>query len=156
MKIGSPRDFWAGAMFIAFGSFFALWSVAFYPVGTAVRMGPAYFPALLGALLAVLGGLIMAGSLAREGEPLPTMGWRPLVTITAGCVAYGYLMHPAGLLLATAALVYVSALGGHEFDWREAGWLCLVLVVFSLLVFVKGLALPFPLCPALLDACPLG
>ena len=52
MRITSPRNFWAGLMFFAFGLFFAIWAVANYQMGTAVRMGPAYFPAVLGGVLA--------------------------------------------------------------------------------------------------------
>jgi hypothetical protein len=64
------------------------------------------------------------------------------------CVVYGYLMKPLGLVLATGALVYISAFGGHEFKWKEVTILYAALVVFSVLVFVKGLTLPFPLWPA--------
>jgi hypothetical protein len=65
-------------------------------------------------------------------------------------VVYGYVMKPAGLVLATAALVFISAFGGHEFKWKEVIILYVVLIVFSVLVFVKGLTLPFPLWPAAL------
>ena len=156
MKIKSPKDFWAGVMFLAFGLFFLVWAVANYQMGTAVRMGPAYFPAVLGGLLAVLGLLVLIESLAVEGPPVPTMHFRPLILISAGCVIYGYLMKPAGLIIATAALVYISALGGHEFKWREVTLLYVVLIIFSILVFVKGLTLPFPICPAFMDSCPIG
>jgi NhaP-type Na+/H+ or K+/H+ antiporter len=70
-------------------------------------------------------------------------------------VVYGYVMKPLGLIGATAALVFISALGGHEFKWREVTILFLVLIVFSIAVFVKGLTLPFPICPAFMDSCPI-
>jgi len=70
-----------------------------------------------------------------------------LVLITAATVAYGYLMKPLGLVVATAALVFISAFGGHEFKWREVAVLYIILIIFSVLVFVKGLTLPFPLWP---------
>ena len=148
MKIKSPKDFWSGLMFIASGLFFAVWAVTHYQMGTAVRMGPAYFPAVLGGLLAVLGAIILAGSLVIEGPKVPTFFFRPLGLVSLGCVLYGYLMKPLGLVGATAALVYVSALGGHEFNWKEVTILYVLLMVFSWLVFVKGLALPFPMWPA--------
>jgi putative tricarboxylic transport membrane protein len=117
-------------------------------MGTAVRMGPAYFPAMLGGLLVVLGLIILASSLAIQGEAVPKMFFRPLFMISLGLVLYGYLMKPLGLVGATAALVYVGALGGHEFRWKEATILYIILILFSWLVFVKGLSLPFPLWPA--------
>lgn len=155
MTIKSPKNFWAGLMFVVFGLFFAIWAVANYQMGTAVRMGPAYFPTVLGGLLAVLGFFVLVESITVEGPPVPAISLRPLVLISVACVVYGYLMKPAGLIVATAALVYISAYGGHEFKWKEVTILYAVLIVFSLLVFVKGLTLPFPICPAFIENCPI-
>jgi len=202
MKIKSPKDFWAGLMFVGFGLFFVVWAWTHYQMGSAVRMGPAYFPTLLGGLLAVLGAFVLVEGVAVEAQgesaelKLPfnlidlglglglyvvahyvakvtgisddyailaatavlvalTVKFRrkasPLVLISAGCVAYGDLRKPLGLVLATAALVYISAFGGHEFKWKEVTILFVVLIIFSVLVFVKGLTLPFPLWPAVVS-----
>src|SRR5262245_36794936 len=196
MKIKSAKDFWSGLMFIASGLFFAIWAVTHYQMGTAVRMGPAYFPAMLGGLLVVLGLIILLGALVTgDGAPLKlpfnlidlavvvaiyvaatylakaigvspdwvivgatvvvcvlAVVFRPevqgLALISAGCVFYGYLMKPFGLVGATAALVYVSAFGDHEYKWKEVTILYVILMIFSWGVFVKGLSLPFPLWPA--------
>ena len=148
MKIKSPKDFWSGLMFVASGLFFALWAITHYQMGTAVRMGPAYFPTMLGGLMVVLGLMILASSLAIHGPKVPPFLFRPLLMISLGLVLYGYLMKPLGLVGATAALVYVGALGGHEFRWKEVTILYVILILFSWLVFVKGLSLPFPLWPA--------
>ncbi|HEX2565704.1 MAG TPA: tripartite tricarboxylate transporter TctB family protein [Burkholderiales bacterium] len=148
MKIKSPKDFWSAVMFIGFGVFFMAWSLTHYQMGTAVRMGPGYFPTVLGGLLTVLGLIVLAGSLAVQGPAVPQFHFRPLIFITVGVVLYGYLMKPLGLVGATAALVFVSAYGGHEFKWREVLILFAILFVFSWLVFVKGLTLPFPIWPA--------
>jgi putative tricarboxylic transport membrane protein len=148
MRIKSPKDFWAGLMFVGVGLFFIAWSLAHYQMGTAVRMGPAYFPVLLGGLLAFLGALVLFEAFAMDGPKVPRFSFRPLILISVACVAYGYLMKPLGLVGATAALVFISAYGGHEFKWKEVVILYIVLIVFSVLVFVKGLTLPFPLWPA--------
>jgi hypothetical protein len=197
MRIKSPKDFWAGLMFIGTGLFFAIFAYASYQMGTAVRMGPAYFPFLLGGLLAFLGLLVFLEGFAFEGtgEPLqlpfsfldlvialaifavllelaPRIGispdwgmlaaslivsvltvlYRPnakaLVLISVGCIVYGYVMKPLGLVGATAALVFISAYGGHEFKWKEVAILYVILMAFSYFVFVKGLTLPFPMWPA--------
>src|SRR5436190_6936611 len=197
MKIEGPEDFWSGLMFIGSGLFFMIWAMIYYQMGTAVRMGPAYFPTVLGGLLAVLGLIILAESLmvTPEGEAklvvpfnivdmaiavaiyvaigflakwigissdwaiilgtavvvVLTVLYRPdakgMVLITAATVAYGYLMKPLGLVVATAALVFISAYGGHEFKWKEVAILFVILIIFSVLVFVKGLTLPFPIWP---------
>jgi len=147
VKIKSPKDFWSGLMFIGVGLFFAIWAVAHYQMGSAVRMGPAYFPAVLGGLLAVLGTIVFAGSFAIAGPRVPAFHFRPLLLVLASCIAYGYLMKPLGMVLATATMIFIAALGGHEFRWKEVTLLTIALVVFSVVVFVKGLTLPFPLWP---------
>jgi hypothetical protein len=148
MKIKSPKDFWAGLMFIGIGGFFAIWALTHYQMGTAVRMGPAYFPTVLGGMLGVLGLFVLIESFAIDGPPVPAMSMRPLILISLACVVYGYLMKPLGLVISTAALVFISAYGGHEFKFKEVAILYVVLIIFSVLVFVKGLTLPFPLWPA--------
>jgi Tripartite tricarboxylate transporter TctB family len=155
VRIKAPKDFWAGLMFIGVGAFFMIWALTHYQMGTAVRMGPAYFPAVLGGLLAFLGVLVLLESFAMQGPPVPVFKFRPLVLISVACVIYGYVMKPFGLILATLLLVFISALGGHEFKWKEVTILYIVLIVFSLLVFVKGLTLPFPICPAFMETCPI-
>jgi len=154
-KIKAPKDFWAGLMFIGFGAFFMIWALTHYQMGTAVRMGPAYFPAVLGGLMVFLGVLVFIESLTMEGPAVPPMKMRPLILISGACVIYGYMMKPLGLVLATALLVFIAAFGGHEFKWKEVTILYVVLIVFSLLVFVKGLTLPFPICPAFIENCPI-
>jgi len=151
MRVKSPRDFWAGLMFIGFGLSFAVWAASFYRLGTSLRMGPGYFPTVLGGLLALVGLVILVGSLTIPGGKVARFSARPLLLVLGGCVAYGYLMAPAGLVVATAALVFVSASGGYEFDAGEVAVLAVILVTFSILVFVQGLSLPFPLWPAMFE-----
>jgi len=155
VRIKSPRDFWAGAMFAGFGLFFVAWSFAHYQMGSAVRMGPGYFPAVLGGLLVVLSAVVIVKSLAVDGPKVAPFHFRPLVLVSLSVLAYGYLMQPGGLAVATAAAVFIGALAGHEFRWKEVSVVALVLVLFSWLVFVKGLTLPFPMCPSFIENCPI-
>ncbi len=155
MKIKSPRDFWAGLMFISFGLFFLAVAQMNYQMGTAVRMGPGYFPTVLGGMLAVLGAVVLAQSLATEGTPVPPFFFRPLLFVLASSLAFAYLLKPLGLVGASFALIFISAYGGHEFKLKEVTILSVVLVIFSVLVFVKGLTLPFPICPSFIDNCPI-
>ena len=155
MKIKSPRDFWAGLMFISFGLFFLIVSQVMYQMGTAVRMGPGYFPTVLGGILAVLGAIVLFGSFAVEGPPVAKFHFRPLLFLAASSLAFAYLLKPLGLVLASAALIFISAYGGHEFKWKEVTWLTIALVIISVLVFVKGLTLPFPVCPSFIESCPI-
>ena len=155
MKIKSPKDFWAGWMFIGFGLFFLIVAQCQYQMGTAVRMGPGYFPTVLGGILAVLGAIVLVDSFVMDGEKVAKFHFRPLLFILASSLAFAYLLKPLGLVLASIALVFISAFGGHEFKWKEVAILSAVLVVFSVVVFVKGLTLPFPICPSFIDNCPI-
>jgi hypothetical protein len=80
---------------------------------------------------------------------------KPLVLIIAGCLAFAYLLKPLGLVLATLLRVFIVAFGGHEYRNKEVAFLAVGLVIFSVVVFVKGLTLPFPICPAIIDNCPI-
>ena len=221
MQIKNPKDFWAGLMFFVFGAAFVLIAVGTpdfinriwgdklipgYQIGSAVRMGPAYFPVVLGGLLALLGAIIffrsfvshisgdaavvklpfnifdlaiaagifvvatfaakmlgISNDYAMLGSALIlsvlSVVFRPdtkaLVLILASGLAFAYLLKPLGLVIASIAVVFISAYGGHEFKWKEVAILSLVLVVFSVLVFVKGLTLPFPICPDFVESCPI-
>ena len=150
MKIKSPKDFWAGLMFIALGLFFLV-AARNYQMGSATRMGAAYFPTVLGGLMAVLGGIIFFQSLVVKGEKVPAMSFRPLFFVALSLALFGYLLRPIGLVLALALLVVLSAFAGHEFKLKEVLLLSVVLIVLSVLVFVKALSLPFPLWPEFLD-----
>ena len=151
MRIKSPKDFWAGLMFIAFGMTAMVIALMNYQFGTAVRMGPGYFPTVLGGILVALGVFVLLESLVIEGPKIADFHLRPLLLITVGLLAYGYLMQPLGLMLSTALMVFISAAGGHEFKWKEVTVLSVVLITFSVLVFVKGLTLPFPIWPAFME-----
>ena len=150
MQIRNPTDFWTGLGFGGFGLFVALYAATHYKIGTTLRMGPGYFPAVVGGLVALLGLALVAGSLRLAGPRLPRVEWRPALLILAAGVAFGYLLKPLGLVLATVVLVIASAFGGHEFRWKEAIALAIALAVLSVAIFVYGLGLPFPLWPAFL------
>ena len=151
MVIKSPKDFWAGVMFIAFGAGMATIALKNYQMGSAVRMGPAYFPAVLGGMLAVLGAVLLLRSFALKGEAVAKFHFRPLLFILVAVLAFGYFLKPLGLIGATLLLVFIAAFGGHEFKWKEVAILYVALIIFSILVFVKGLTLPFPICPSSIE-----
>jgi Tripartite tricarboxylate transporter TctB family len=158
MAIKSHKDFASGLMFTAVGVAFAV-GARDYSVGTAARMGPGYFPMLLGVILAVLGLLVTLksfGGKLREGEAIGAIAWRPLAFIIGANLVFGVLLGglpsiglPAfGLLPAIVALVLLASLGGQEFKLREVLVLSAILAVGSWLTFVKLLNLPFQLWPA--------
>ncbi|MEQ1774661.1 MAG: tripartite tricarboxylate transporter TctB family protein [Burkholderiales bacterium] len=146
--IKSKKDLYAGIMFIVIGGFFALWALN-YPMGTAVRMGPAYFPTILGWLTAALGVIIMVrGFTTPDVDPNPTQ-WKPMLWIHGAAVIFGLLVDPLkiGFVGAVVVSVIACAYGGYEFKWKEAIIESVVLIVVCWGAFVYGLGLPFRLFP---------
>ena len=151
MRIRNPREFWSGAMFVAFGLFFAGFARE-YDMGTAARMGPAYFPTVLGGLLLLLGIFVAIKGLnakTSDGRVEP-FHFRPLLLVLGAVVAFGVLLRPAGLLVALATLVAVSSLGSHEFRLRDILLLTVGLSVLVVIVFIYGLSMTVPVLPAFL------
>ena len=161
MRIGHPKDFWGGIMFVVLGAMFAVIArgipgVSFLPgyvMGTPARMGPAYFPFWLGLILVALGLFVSVKALrkAEAGEDAKLEGFRrgPIIWVLASIVLFGILLKPIGMLAAGMLLIVGASLGSHEFKWRDVILLGIFLVIFSAAIFVLGLKLPIPLCPDL-------
>jgi len=146
LKIGDKKDFCAGIMYIAIGGFFALWAQN-YPMGTAVRMGPAYFPTVLGWILAGLGLIVLGRSFVLHGEEPRKTNWRPLLWVIGSVYAFGFLLGTAGLVVASFTIVLISSVGGWDFRWKEQLINAVVMTAANVAIFDYGLALPFKLFP---------
>ena len=147
MKIRAPKDFWSGVMFCAF-AVVGLIAARGYSLGAAGKMGPGYFPLLLGGVLATLGIILIARSLVLEGEPLPRFHVAPLATIAIAVCLFGALIEPLGLVVALAVLTMLSAWAGPQFRLPETVALTVALIVFSIGVFAYALGLPLSLWPS--------
>ena len=146
MRIRSPKDFWAGLIFIAIGGGFVLLAQQ-YRLGDMHRMGPAMFPTLVGALLAALGLIIALRSFALDGAPVPRFEARPIGVSLLAIVLFGIALHWFGLVAAVAVLVLVGAYAARDVRPLENFALAAVMVAFSVGVFVWLLGLPLPLWP---------
>jgi hypothetical protein len=146
MRIRSPKDLYAGALFLAFGVGFA-WVARSYPLGTLRHMGPAYFPVVLGVIMAVLGILVAARAVTVDNPAPVRLVLRPLLLLLAGAVLFAVMIRGVGLVAALAGLVFVSALGGSEFRIREVIILWVALSILSVAIFIYGLGLPFKMWP---------
>lgn len=160
MKIKSQKDFLTGLMFLVVGIAFA-WGATNYTIGEGARMGPGYFPLVLGILLAIIGAGVMFTSLVVEtedGEKVGSIAWRPLGFIIGANVLFGIMLGgipklgiPAmGLIVGIYALTFVAALAGKEFKAKEVAILATVLAVLSYVAFVWALKLQFPVWPSFL------
>jgi hypothetical protein len=148
MKIVRQKDFASGLLYIVLGIAFATASYG-YRMGTASRMGPGYFPFWLGVLMAVIGAMVLLGSIRYDAKPETMQRWalRPLFIILGSVVVFGLLLETLGLVLSLIVLVVGSSLASHEFTWRATLINAAVLVAFSLVVFVYALSLQFPVWP---------
>ena len=146
VKIKSQEDFWAGLMFIGFG-ILAIVVARDYPIGSALRMGPGYFPTYLGALLIVIGAVVAGLALRVQGEGTGKWGWRPLIWLSAAFAAFGLLIESAGFVLALLALIVASSLAGRDTRILELIVLIIVLIAGSVGLFIYGLELPYRLHP---------
>jgi hypothetical protein len=148
MRIRAPKDFWAGVMFCAFAAV-ALLAARGYSLGSAGRMGPGYFPLLLGLALAGLGVVLVVRSIVIDGEPLPRFYVLPLAIIAAAVCLFGLAIEPLGLVISLAILVTLAACARLQFRPIETVALAVALIVFSVGVFVYALGLPLPVWPSL-------
>jgi hypothetical protein len=161
MKIKSQKDFFSGLMFMAIGIAFA-WGATNYTIGEGARMGPGYFPLVLGILLTLIGLFVTFEAMVVEtedGEPLGKVAWKPLCFIIGANVIFGILLAglpklgiPAmGLIVGIYALTFVAALAGEEFKVKEVAILATVLAIMSYLAFIVLLKLQFPVWPSFLS-----
>jgi hypothetical protein len=150
MKIRNEQNFWAGLMFLAFGLAFVVLARE-YDMGTAQRMGPAYFPTILGGLLGALGLIIAVTSLGGEKDAegkvekfhFDALGW-----VLGAVVAFGLLLRPMGLVVALVALILISGLGSHDRNFKQLVILTVGLIALVLVVFIYGLGLTLPVWPS--------
>ena len=152
MKIRNQRDFGAGIMYMVIGLFFAIMATN-YPMGTAAKMGPGYFPFYLGILMFLLGVLVAVKAFGAKAaiESIPKFNWRIMAQITGAVVLYGLLLPRLGFLIAVVVLVFVAASASREFTWKGTAINAAFLVTFTYSVFVLGLKLQFPLLPVFLQ-----
>jgi len=120
-----------------------------YRFGTPARMGPGFFPIMLGGILVALGLSLTVPALIRTGEPLSRVHLRPLLTILAAIVVFALLLQPLGFVLAATILVLISGLADPELRPVESVGLALLLTTFSVVIFVMMLGLPLNLWPDL-------
>jgi len=146
MRIRSPKDFWAGLIFLVIAAAFVLVAQQ-YRLGDMHRMGPAMFPTLVGVLLAALGGIIALRSIVFEGEAVPRFHARPIGISLLAIVLFGAALQWFGLVAAIGVLVIVGAHASRDVRPLENLALAAVMILFSVAVFVWLLGLPIPLWP---------
>lgn len=162
MNIKSQKDFFSGLMFMGVGGAFA-WGASTYTIGTGARMGPGYFPLVLGVLLAILGAAITFKALVVEtvdGDKVGSIAWKPLFFIISANVVFGICigglpsigLPKLGLIPGIFALTFIASNAGDEFNFKEVLVLSVILSLLSYLAFIVLLKLQFPVWPEFLTA----
>ena len=160
MNIKSQKDFFSGLVFVVVGVAYAIGATN-YKIGEGARMGPGYFPLMLGVLLAILGVVVIFKAMVVEtmdGDKVGRIAWKPLFFIIAANLAFGVLLgglpsikFPSfGLIVAIYALVPIAALAGDEFKLKEVLVLATILAAASWVAFIWALKLQFPVWPSFL------
>jgi len=143
--VQGPKDFWAGVIYLGLGLGF-VFVARDYSFGTAIRMGPGYFPTVLGGLLALIGLISIVRGIRLGGERIAPFAWRPVIFISLSLALFGLLLTGGGLVLALAALLLVAPAASRSFRYSLTGVLAAIaLIVFCAVVFVEALGLPLPL-----------
>jgi len=145
--IRGRQDFWAGLLFVSFGMV-ALLVGRDYPMGTAMRMGPGYFPMILGALVTLLGLVLVARGLLVRGEPVEAPAILPLLLVLASVALFALTVEDLGIVAAVVGVVVVSSLARGKPHWGEILLVSVVMAALAVGLFTKGLGLPFKIWPA--------
>lgn len=144
LELRNNKDFWAGLVFAGTGAA-AIFIARNYPFGTMLRMGPGYFPRVLGGILVLFGLYVMVRGLRINEKIESNWSVRALIVLPLSMVLFGFLMNFLGFIPALVALVFGSAAAGREFKFVEILLLTVLLTALSVALFVWGLGLPYPL-----------
>lgn len=146
MKIKNQEDFWAGLMFVCFGGL-AIYLSQDYPMGTASRMGPGYFPTYLGVIMLVLGLIVALLALRTSSETTKLSGfaWKPAILLSIGFIVFGWGVDHIGFIPSLFLMTIVTAAAGQTFKIVEVLLLSVALIAGAVGVFIYGVDLPFPL-----------
>lgn len=133
-----------GAIFIAFGIYFASFSLTM-EIGSAFRMGPGYFPLVLAVVLMGLGGVILVQAMRVEGEPVGHIAWRGMLFILPAPVFFALTLRGLGFAPSIFLTTLIACFASFKLRWPIALAVSALMTAFATLVFIKGLGLPFSL-----------
>lgn len=139
-------DIWAGLLMALFG-LGGIWFSLDLRLGSAISMGPGYFPLLVFSCIVVLGAIIAIKGWRHCDVVFTRPAWWPILIITASLLAFWLLVDRAGFVLASSALMLISIRAQDKLGWTRAIIFTAITVLLATLLFVNALQLPFPLWP---------
>ena len=144
------KDLLAGIMFMVIGIVFAVGAYN-YQMGTAARMGPGFFPRILGFLMAGLGVVIAGIGLKNQAAFAASEGigwtWKPVIIVTAAVILFGFTLPTLGMIVAITILTILSGIAAHDKNYRELVFITVIMCIFCAGVFIWGLKLQMKLFP---------
>jgi putative tricarboxylic transport membrane protein len=143
-ELGNNKRFLAGLMFLAIGAV-AIWMAQDYPIGSALRMGPGYFPIVLSGIMILFGIYELVLGIMKSDPVKGNWSIRALIVLPLAAVLFGILMEHGGFIPALVVLVFASAAASNEFKFMEVLISAVVLTIGSVGLFIYGLGLPYPL-----------
>jgi len=149
LDLRNNKDLLAGLLFLVIGGV-AMVVARDYPFGSAMRMGPGYFPTVLGGILCLFGAYLSFRGIRAGGKTTVEWNARSVALLAAAIAVFGLLMSRLGLVPALVAMTFVAALAGREFRVKEVALLAVALSAFAVVIFVYVLRLPYPLVAGLL------
>ena len=143
-ELMNNKRFLAGLMFLAIGAV-AIWMAQDYPIGSALRMGPGYFPIVLSGIMILFGIYELVLGIMKSDPVKGNWSIRALIVLPLAAVLFGILMEHGGFIPALVVLVFASAAASNEFKFMEVLISAVVLTIGSVGLFIYGLGLPYPL-----------
>jgi hypothetical protein len=140
----NPKDLGTGILFIVVG-LAAILFVRNHQMGTAMRMGPAYYPTMLGLLQVAIGIAVLLRALIRPGSPVGRFPLAKIALVLGAIVLFGLLLRGTGLIMAIIVIVVLSAYASEKFRWPVALLLAVGIAVCSAVIFVLLLGIPIPM-----------
>jgi hypothetical protein len=145
LKIRSPEDFWCGVFFLALGAL-AMYLSRDYPMGSALRMGPGYFPTWLGGIMIAFGAALVGVSFKVQGEGLGEWAFRPWLVLSGTILSFGLLMDADfGFVPSLLVLITGCALAHKDVHWLETIILSAFVTAAAVSIFIYGIGLPYRL-----------
>jgi hypothetical protein len=145
MNKRDATDLISGLFLTALGLFFVIYAQR-YNMGTLNRMGPAYFPVALGAVMALLGLLIAVPAWSRAGVA-PDVDWKTMAIVISSVVLFGVTLQTFGVIFATMTTLVVASLADNDITWRERAILIVTVPPIIYLIFIFGLGMTVPVWP---------
>ena len=143
-ELMNNKRFLSGLMFLGIGGV-AIYMAQDYPMGSALRMGPGYFPIVLGGLMGLFGIYELILGVMKSDPVKGNWSVRALIVLPLAAVVFGIMMEKLGFVMALVALIFVSAAASREFKFLEVLISAVVITLASVGVFIYGLGLPYPL-----------